>query len=190
MNPSVLADWGRTIVSEMLELMDDNKFPVIVYRGMSGIAAATAMSIMIPPNKQGDFGMIYVRKKGEKAHGGKMEYTNLNRAGYRPMVFIIVDDFIQSGATVLEICKAVTSYFDVYLNPTVNVRYAMTSDPYALVLKLHESIRHADGYKVVARLNQQYEKFYAAHKVKMEEAAKKKCRGIERIVGHSGLMVL
>lgn len=79
----------------------NNQIPIFVYSGMSGIAWATAF--MLEYGKQrGDtapYGMLYIRKEGERAHGGDVEYAFLNCIGNPQYVFVFVDDFVSSGAT-------------------------------------------------------------------------------------------
>lgn len=70
--------------------------PVLVYSGMSGVAAATALSIALD-NIGVEFGMIYVRKENEESHGEKIEYEIPDRFNSRTYIF--VDDFIASGET-------------------------------------------------------------------------------------------
>lgn len=70
--------------------------PVLVYSGMSGIAAATALSIELD-NIGVEFGMIYVRKENEESHGEKIEYEIPD--GFNSLTYIFVDDFIDLGET-------------------------------------------------------------------------------------------
>jgi hypothetical protein len=71
-------------------------YPVLCYSGFSGITAATMIYVYIK-----DMGMrveqIYVRKPGEKSHGGEIEFSNRNIGSQAVPVF--VDDFIDRGET-------------------------------------------------------------------------------------------
>lgn len=71
-------------------------YPVLCYTGFSGIAAATMITAYLS-----DMGVrveqVYVRKPGEKSHGGKIEFSNRNLGSHAVPVF--VDDFVDSGKT-------------------------------------------------------------------------------------------
>lgn len=126
MNPHYMAEWGRTIAKEVDALIADGKFPILVYRGMSGTTAATAISMFINKTDNVDFGTVYVRKKNEKSHGSSIEHSRII-LGERKPVWIICDDFICTGGTALEILKAITKFFNTEIDFD-SIRYALSMD--------------------------------------------------------------
>lgn len=72
-------------------------FDAIAFCGSSGAAAAfiLCMSLQIP--------LIYVRKKNERSHGGPIECN----AHDKVTKYLIVDDFIDTGATVEHIIESI-----------------------------------------------------------------------------------
>lgn len=125
MNPKYMGEWGKEIGKAVDAIIDDGKFPILLYRGMSGTTTATTVSLNISRSDT-EFAMVYVRKKGEKSHGSRIEYSRIS-TGNREPVWIICDDFISSGKTALEILKAVSKYFDMEI-PLSSVRYALSLD--------------------------------------------------------------
>ena len=86
--------------------------PVLCYRGMSGVAAATAVRLYLHLNHPlFTCGMLYVRKLGEKSHGDAVEIEypdrwDMNEAGCSGLEAVFVDDFICSGTTLREVHDA------------------------------------------------------------------------------------
>lgn len=80
--------------------------PVLVYRGMSGIAYATALGIELS-RRDISCGQVYVRKEHESrdSHGIPLE-SRLDADA--PNFFIFVDDFICSGHTLEKCAHALT----------------------------------------------------------------------------------
>lgn len=91
--PKELLKWAEAIAVDIY--VREIRYPVLVYRGMSGISAATALSLQL--HILGiQHGMVYVRKENEDSHGDEIErepFENDNPT------FIFVDDFISSGDT-------------------------------------------------------------------------------------------
>jgi orotate phosphoribosyltransferase len=112
MDAFYMGEWGRKMAACVSELIDAGKYPILIYRGMSGTATATAIAVNIKEAHRHQFGMAYVRKKHEKSHGSKIEYSTLNPAN-REIVWILCDDFLSSGKTALEVIKAVSIHFDL-----------------------------------------------------------------------------
>ncbi len=173
MNPHYMAEWGRTIAKEVDALIADGKFPILVYRGMSGTTAATAISMFITKTDTVDFGTVYVRKKNEKSHGSSIEHSRIILGDRKP-VWIICDDFISSGTTALEVLKAITAFFKIEI-PFHSVRYALSLDDrcdYANTINDVEtsvSIRH-DAAAIVKGMKQKYNRFLNAQRKKRKEA--------------------
>ncbi len=99
MRPSALKVWAKDMAHDIMELCSDGGFPILIYSGMSGITAATALSL----NFNHDFkhGLAYVRKNSEKSHGCKIErggdYPETNEEPSTRYIF--VDDFYATGDT-------------------------------------------------------------------------------------------
>ena len=85
------------------------KFDAIAFCGSSGAAFAfpLAVSHKIP--------LIYVRKTGEQSHGNPVECNGEGRI----KKYLIVDDFIASGATVEWIAAQVKKYSKGDVKPAV-----------------------------------------------------------------------
>jgi len=114
--PAALSKWAREIVKsfEFNEIKD----PVLVYRGMSGIACATALSLALQEKKI-NCSMIYVRKPEEISHGNPIEFYGegciANEYCSKELVsisgtLVFVDDFIVEGATKEACWEAIKSY--------------------------------------------------------------------------------
>lgn len=92
--PKQLLKWAENIAIDIY--LREIKYPVLVYRGMSGVSSATALSLQL--HILGiDHGMVYVRKGNEDSHGENIEREPF--ADSAPLTFIFVDDFVSSGAT-------------------------------------------------------------------------------------------
>lgn len=92
--PYLLKSWANTEAERLINL--NYSSIVLVYSGMSGISAATALSLALYERSK-DHSMVYIRKEFETTHGESVEcesFYNLENA-----TFFFVDDFIQSGAT-------------------------------------------------------------------------------------------
>lgn len=102
--PAALGAWAREAAKDLsflLEELGDTERgvavdPLLVYRGMSGVASATAMSLALCRVRV-PHGMAYVRKPGEKSHGKSVELSIPHRSAHQLLVF--VDDLVASGDT-------------------------------------------------------------------------------------------
>lgn len=100
LSPLALKTWGKEMAESIVNLCSDKSHPILIYTGLSGITAATAISINLPDNFS--HGLAYVRKNGEKSHGCKVERggnypaTDIEKANAK---YIFVDDFYASGKT-------------------------------------------------------------------------------------------
>lgn len=124
MDAFYMGEWGRTIAPHITSIIESGKYPILIYRGMSGTTTATAIAVNIPEEHRKSFGMVYIRKKNEKSHGNRVEYSYLDPAD-REVVWVVCDDFISSGTTALEILKVVSQYFDMEI-PMDSVRFALS----------------------------------------------------------------
>lgn len=92
--PKQLLRWAENIAIDIH--LREIQYPVLVYRGMSGVSSATALSLQL--HILGiDHGMVYVRKDNEDSHGEPIEKEPF--ADSAPLTFIFVDDFVKSGLT-------------------------------------------------------------------------------------------
>jgi orotate phosphoribosyltransferase len=81
MEPHKMREWGPKMAANIEAVIAEGKYPILIYRGMSGIAAATTIANFMSSNHGDDYAMMYVRKKNEKSHGRIIEYTKYNIAG-------------------------------------------------------------------------------------------------------------
>lgn len=123
MNANEMREWGPKIAESVEAIIKDGKFPILIYRGMSGVATATTIANNMTSTCGDDFAMMYVRKKNEKSHGQRVEYTKFFPKD-REIVWIFCDDFISSGKTTLEVVKAISKYQNVVI-PFDSIRYAL-----------------------------------------------------------------
>lgn len=127
MEPHKMREWGPKMAANIEAVIAEGKYPILIYRGMSGIAAATTIANFMSSNHGDDYAMMYVRKKNEKSHGRIIEYTKYNIAG-REIVWIFCDDFISSGKTVLEVVRAICHHFDIEI-AFDTIYYALALEP-------------------------------------------------------------
>lgn len=92
--PYMLKPWAYEEATSLIEL--NYSHIVLVYSGMSGISAATALSLALYERSK-DHSMIYIRKSNEVSHGESIECENFY--SLENATFLFVDDFIQSGTT-------------------------------------------------------------------------------------------
>ncbi len=91
--------------------------PVLCYSGMSGIASATMMGYFL--SQRGlKVGYIYVRKSDEESHGTPIETSSNGSIDYGVPVF--VDDFCDTGSTLLFVMKSVRRYVFGNQGPAAN----------------------------------------------------------------------
>lgn len=92
---------GRLAAKRMAALLEHNlqgKYPILVFRGMSGTSLATRVSDCLA-GMGVEHGMVYVRKPEEQSHGARLEYDyDQDKAANHSQV-VFIDDFIGSGKT-------------------------------------------------------------------------------------------
>jgi len=98
LNPRKLRASAKDHAAKLTMLMQPNDVPVLIYRGMSGISAATALSFALDDLGQA-CGMVYVRKYSEDSHGGERERALPGMCMSQRFVMVFVDDFISTGST-------------------------------------------------------------------------------------------
>ena len=100
MNPDSFRDVMLNGGKIVKQLQKELKFDAVAFSGSSGCAIAfyVASKYRIP--------LIYVRKTGERAHGSIVE------CNYQGDIrkYLIVDDFVSSGATVEHINKTIKTH--------------------------------------------------------------------------------
>ncbi len=96
-SPRRLGEWASDVAAMIKE---SGISPVLVYSGMSGVSAATALSLALHPLGV-NYHMCYIRKENEVSHGVKIEHTFVGWDDKIPEGFtlVFVDDFISSGTT-------------------------------------------------------------------------------------------
>lgn len=99
----------RAAVKKLAEvlphLMKRTGATVVAVRGKSGVSMAYALAMLI------DIDIVIVRKPDENSHGARVEGWGGNVEKY-----IILDDFISSGRTCLEIIRILSSLEDTQGN--------------------------------------------------------------------------
>lgn len=102
---------GRLAAQRMAELLVnalEGRYPVLIFRGMSGTALAVRVSDELA-NAGVEHGMVYVRKPEEQSHGTKLEYDyDRDKANNHGQV-VFVDDFIGMGTTRRKTCEAASA---------------------------------------------------------------------------------
>lgn len=83
--------------------------PALCYRGMSGVAVATAVMLALWTDHRIRAGMCYIRKRGEDSHGQPVENDLPGAGNY---VGCFVDDFVSGGATMGKVIEACRRDFD------------------------------------------------------------------------------
>lgn len=101
--PLLMIPWAKKIAYKIdAKYRNSPILPVLIYRGMSGVAHATAVSLMYTLETGKTLGMIYVRKSNEKSHGSSIEYDSdfiYRENNPNKIDLIFIDDFISSGET-------------------------------------------------------------------------------------------
>jgi len=104
-HPHKLLPWAIAMAKDIQDKGITN--PILVYRGMSGISAATAISLEL--YRLGiEVGMFYIRKDSEQSHGEIFTHS-YEWQGQIPedACFIFVDDFVAGGTTWRECLRIV-----------------------------------------------------------------------------------
>ncbi len=96
-NPRSLKARVNHVVKKLKELHKKVKFDAIAFRGMSGAAIAYPVSMLA------GYHLIAVRTELRRDHGKQVEGSS-NRNIRR---YIILDDFVATGATVRKIVRAI-----------------------------------------------------------------------------------
>lgn len=109
-----LYDFGRAAARKIYELTDGNPSSfALVYTGMSGVSAASAILCGQQVQRRGQSRMMYVRKDHEYSHGSDIEY-NFNPSWTAPLLsgLVYVDDFVSYGSTLRRMeSKIETKFF-------------------------------------------------------------------------------
>lgn len=179
MNARYMTQWGKKIARRVGQLIDNGMYPILCYRGMSGISAANAIAYNMPPKHDEQYAMVYVRKKEEQSHGAPIEYTTIN-PNNKKVVWIFCDDFICTGTSLLETLKSVSERFGVV--PLDRVLYALSLGEEkvklasALIYKLHDAITNGCEVTVTEKVTKEYSKFVKS----MERREKRRQKAIKK----------
>jgi len=119
------SSWAKRIMEECKGRR--KLYPILCYRGMSGIASATAIAMQLhQQDPLFKFGMVYVRKEDEDSHGSDLEMTGISDVpDVKRRVLVFVDDFICAGYTKRAVLDAI-----VKMSKTTNTYQKMK---YALI---------------------------------------------------------
>lgn len=106
---SLLLEWSIAAADQINVITNGKaKSAVLVYRGMSGVALATAIVMRFLQLGCTKPAMYYVRKHNERAHSPSDDYNFCQVKDAAHVIF--VDDFIASGTTCRECFKSLPSY--------------------------------------------------------------------------------
>lgn len=107
LSPKLLNSIAKRAVSDINEtLVSKGKKVSIVFRGLSGSTIAGAM--LSESDRCGvELGAFYVRKTSEESHGETIEYGTPWPAS-ETEVFLLLDDFVDSGETLQEMYEAMS----------------------------------------------------------------------------------
>jgi hypothetical protein len=119
--------WADFLVKWTRQRGNKRKIPVLCYSGMSGIASATALSLILTIKyPRFKFCMVYVRKENENSHGEKIEHNLFGGEGSvftleslvageakEKMFPVFVDDFVSGGSTRQYTMAKVSEFFCV-----------------------------------------------------------------------------
>lgn len=109
-NPRTRKLWSEKAARFIEAWCSNDEYPVLCYRGMSGVAAATALQSVLY-DRGVSAGMFYVRKPDEESHGLSVErYVRYDKL---TPCFIMVDDFVDSGDTYLAIIEKINKHYPV-----------------------------------------------------------------------------
>lgn len=97
------------IADKIMELVEDNSIPIILIgRGSSGAIIAGAVAAIL--YQDGRYVQIYIsRKTTENCHGTQLD--GLYSDAYKESHIIVVDDFMETGSTVLAILQDLREKF-------------------------------------------------------------------------------
>lgn len=118
LSPKKLKIIGDVLAEKAISLVNGNPF-VLAYTGFSGIATATAVGLALQEKESPNYGMVYVRKNGEKSHSGErieiMDVTNkMMLYGELPFIILFVDDFVATGQTLKNVLWALCENFNIF----------------------------------------------------------------------------
>lgn len=98
-SPKWLFDRSKELAPRLRDNLPPDHLPMFIYRGLSGVACATALSIAYYSLTQTEPGMVYVRRPGEANQCHSRAYFETSYQDQRRYVLVFVDDFICSGLT-------------------------------------------------------------------------------------------
>lgn len=114
MRPSMLKSQAKRMANILADTYTSKEDRLVLfYSGMSGVAAATALSLIMNGDRHFPViaAMIYVRKQGEVSHGIHIESSIINYIEpTHKLVPIFVDDFVCEGKTFKYVKREVAKY--------------------------------------------------------------------------------
>lgn len=102
--PEYLFEVASDMYSAMRERCPERPI-VLVYTGFSGSSLASGILTVAGMKKDTNISGYYVRKKGDGSHSGRNE--RVLKVSCKNVIFVYVDDFVCSGATMQRMRSAV-----------------------------------------------------------------------------------
>lgn len=134
LHPRELNDWAELCAGSFIEMFTGpraNQYPILCYRGMSGVATATALAGALVRKKYEYFGQIYVRKPHETSESNGIPMEGMVEATSKEPMLVFCDDFIGGAATFNYVISNILAKFPDYA-PTPN----------KVLLALHDESPH------------------------------------------------
>lgn len=121
LDPGLLLEWAedKAVLLLGLTLATPSSSLVLCYRGMSGVAHATALSMSLA-RRDTIVKMVYVRKAEEDSHGNPMEWSD---AVYDDDTIVFVDDFISTGKTYEAVIHGMRTGYPIAMHGDRNIDY-------------------------------------------------------------------
>jgi hypothetical protein len=124
-HPANLARWANDARKLLIKRINTNNYKnapyniVLVYRGFSGASLGTALMLNIQAyfnriKSENSVEVIYCRKPNESDHNGRLMENSRNIPFVSNNIYVAVDDFIETGTTIIEMNTCLNNYRKKY----------------------------------------------------------------------------
>jgi len=104
-----LLPWAEATAKRVRRLRGRAR-PIFCFTGLSGIGHGLALAAAYYRRYGVQFGLIYVRKEGEKSHHVSKFAHSLNNVARSRGILVFVDDFVDTGATRERVIRAARTH--------------------------------------------------------------------------------